>query len=117
MKGLAPDNLLCPGRRAFIPATTDSRHKWRGGAYSRGWHAGDRPRSARGADITYLRLLEEFAFLVVVLDAFSRRVIAWAAARHLRAGLAEGAPETALVARRPSRGQLIHHSDRDVQYA
>src|SRR5438105_14759031 len=67
--------------------------------------------------ITYLRLLEEFAYLAVVLDAFSRRVIGWALERHLRASLATAALEMALKARRPLPGNLIHHSDRGVQYA
>jgi HTH-like domain len=63
------DNLLCLRRRALVPVTTDSRHGWR-----------VVPNPTRGieltgldqlwvADITYLRLLEEFAFLAVVLDA------------------------------------------------
>jgi transposase InsO family protein len=63
-----------------VPITTDSRHEWR-----------VVPNLARGlmlsgfdqlwvADITYVRLLEEFAFLAVVLDAFSRRVVGWALA-------------------------------------
>jgi len=69
------------------------------------------------ADITYLRLLEEFAFLAVVLDAFSRRVIGWAVDRHMRADLTIAALRMALAARRPVPGQLIHHSDRGVQYA
>jgi putative transposase len=111
------DNLLCLRRRTFVPATTDSRHAWR-----------VVPHLARGlqvtgldqlwvADITYLRLLEEFAFLAVVLDAFSRRVIGWAVETHLRAELAVAALEMALAARHPWPGQLIHHSDRGVQYA
>jgi len=69
------------------------------------------------ADITYLRLLEEFAFLAVVIDAFSRRVVGWAVEVHLRAALAVAALQMALAARRPQPGQLIHHSDRGVQYA
>ncbi len=69
------------------------------------------------ADITYLRLLEEFAFLAVVLDAFSRRVIGWAVEIHLKASLALAALRMALAARRPRPGELIHHSDRGVQYA
>jgi transposase InsO family protein len=69
------------------------------------------------ADITYLRLEEEFAFLAVVLDAFSRRVIGWAVEGHLRASLALAALRMALAARRPRPGSLIHHSDRGVQYA
>lgn len=111
------DNLLCLRRPAFVPATTDSRHDWR-----------VVPNLARGiqvtgldqlwvADITYVRLLEEFAFLAVVLDAFSRRVVGWALDLHLRAALAVAALQMALTARRPRRGQLIHHSDRGVQYA
>jgi transposase InsO family protein len=111
------DNLLCLRRRAFVPATTDSRHDWR-----------VVPNLTRDiqltgldqlwvADITYLRLLEEFAFLAVVIDAFSRRVVGWAVEVHLRAALAVAALQMALTARRPSPGQLIHHSDRGVQYA
>jgi transposase InsO family protein len=111
------DNLLCLRRRAFVPATTDSRHGWR-----------VVPNLARGlvltgldqlwvADITYLRLLEEFAFLAVILDAFSRRVIGWAVEVHLQATLALAALRMAVAARRPPPGSLIHHSDRGVQYA
>lgn len=111
------DNLLCLRRRAFVPATTDARHGWR-----------VVPNLARGmqltgldqlwvADITYVRLLEEFAFLAVVLDAFSRRVVGWALEVHLRAALAVAALQMALVTRRPQPGQLIHHSDRGAQYA
>jgi putative transposase len=111
------DNLLCLRRRPFVPITTDSRHEWR-----------VVPNLARGmvlsgldqlwvADITYVRLLEEFAFLAVVLDAFSRRVVGWALEGHLRASLATEALEMALQARRPAAGSLIHHSDRGVQYA
>jgi transposase InsO family protein len=69
------------------------------------------------ADITYLRLREEFAFLAVIIDAFSRRVVGWALETHLRAALAVAALQMALTARRPHPGQLIHHSDRGAQYA
>jgi putative transposase len=111
------DNLLCLRRRPFVPITTDSRHEWRVVA-----------NLARGlvlsgldqlwvADITYVRLQEEFAFLAVVLDAYSRRVVGWALEAHLRASLTITAPQMALQARRPAPGSLIHHSDRGVQYA
>ena len=111
------DNLLCLPKRPFVPVTTDSRHEWR-----------VVPNLARGlvptgldqlwvADITYVRLLEEFAYLAVVLDAFSRRVIGWALDKHLRASLAIEALGMAITARRPVPGSLIHHSDRGVQYA
>jgi transposase InsO family protein len=111
------DNLLCLRKRAFVPVTTDSHHGWRVVS-----------NLARGmeltaidqlwvADITYIRLQEEFAFLAVVLDAFSRRVIGWALAKHLQASLATAALTMAITARRPKPGSLIHHSDRGVQYA
>jgi putative transposase len=69
------------------------------------------------ADITYVRLLEEFAYLAIVLDGFSRRVVGWALETHLQASLATAALGMALAARRPVPGSLIHHSDRGVQYA
>jgi transposase InsO family protein len=112
------DNLLClRKRRPFVPLTTVSRHGWRAVK-----------DLARGleltgidqlwvADITYVRLLEQFIYLAIVLDAFSRRAIGWALEDHLEASLAVAALEMALAARRPQPGSLIHHSDRGVQYA
>jgi len=68
------------------------------------------------ADITYIRLLREFVYLAVILDAFSRRCIGWALERHLRAELAVEALRMAIVTRGVKPG-LVHHSDRGVQYA
>jgi len=109
------DNLLCLRRKAFAPTTTDSRHN--NPIY---------PNLARRlepmepdqlwvADITYVRLRYGFAYLAVVLDAYSRRVVGWAMADHLRAELAVAALQMAFRERRPEPG-LIHHSDRGVQY-
>jgi len=111
------DNLLCLRKRPFVLVTTDSKHGW-----------SVVPNLARGmeltgidqlwvADITYVRMAEEFAYLAIVLDAFSRRVIGWALNDHLQASLAVEALIMALAARRPPPGSLIHHSDRGVQYA
>jgi putative transposase len=111
------DNLLCVAKKAFRPATTDSRHRFV--VY---------PNLARrlvpttvnqlwAADITYVRLSEEFIYLAVVLDAFSRRVIGWSLASHLQASLALAALEMALSGREVVAGELVHHSDRGVQYA
>jgi transposase InsO family protein len=69
------------------------------------------------ADITYVRLSEAFVYLAVVLDVFSRKVIGWAMADHLRAELALSALERALQTRPVVAGGLVHHSDRGVQYA
>jgi putative transposase len=111
------DNLLCLRRKPFVPRTTDSRHDWTiVQNLARGLQL-TAPDQLWVADITYIRLQEEFAFLAVVLDAFSRRVIGWAMADHLRASLALAALRMALDERRPPWGSLIHHSDRGVQYA
>lgn len=67
------------------------------------------------ADITYVRTWEGWLYLAVILDAFSRRVVGWALADHLRTELASAALRMALGSRRPRPG-LIHHSDRGAQY-
>jgi putative transposase len=64
-----------------------------------------------------IRLREEFVYLAVVLDAFSRRVVGWAMAEHLRAELARSALAMAIGNRHLTSGALIHHSDQGVQYA
>lgn len=70
------------------------------------------------ADITYVDTDEGWLYLAVVLDVFSRAVVGWCAADHLRGELVEEALRMALLHRRPQRGDgLIHHSDRGVQYA
>ena len=68
------------------------------------------------ADITYIRLLVEFVYLAVILDAFSRRVIGWALEHTLEDELTLQALRMALKRRKPAAG-LVHHSDRGVQYA
>lgn len=68
------------------------------------------------ADITSIRLPLEFVSLAVWLDAYSRRCMGWALARHLEAELALAALQMAL-ATRPIRPGLVHHSDRGVQDA
>jgi putative transposase len=111
------DNLLCLRKKAFVPATTCSRHSWR--IYPNlAWRL--KPTEMNQlwvADITYVRLAEGFAYLAVVLDAFSRRAIGWAMAEHLEASLALAALEMALASRDITPGLLVHHSDRGVQYA
>jgi len=111
------DNLLCVPKKSFRPPTTDSRHHWHV------W-----PNLARHlvptavnqlwvADITYIRMSEAFVYLAVVLDGFSRRVVGWALADHLRAELALSALAMAIGNRHVTKAELIHHSDQGVQYA
>jgi hypothetical protein len=110
------DNLLCLRRTKYV-FTTDSRHDLP--IY---------PNLARRvaltalnqlwvADITYIRLRNEFIYLAVVLDAYSRRVIGWELGRSLQVELAIGALQMALTGRNWNAGELIHHSDQGVQYA
>ncbi|WP_157460830.1 MULTISPECIES: IS3 family transposase [Bradyrhizobium] len=61
------------------------------------------------ADITYVHLARTFAYLAVILDAFSRKAVGWAFDDTLDASLAISALEKAIAARRPARGSLIHH--------
>jgi putative transposase len=68
------------------------------------------------ADITYVRLQEEFIFLAVILDAYSRRVIGWALDRTIEDDLTLAALRMALDCRNVQVG-LVHHSDRGSQYA
>ena len=68
------------------------------------------------ADITYIRLRDEFVFLAVILDAYSRRVIGWELDRTMEDSLTLSALRMALSRRMVEPG-LVHHSDRGSQYA
>jgi putative transposase len=109
------DNLLCLRKRKFV-VTTDSDHGLR--VY---------PNLVRQmtltgidqlwrADITYVRLEVEFVYLAVILDAYSRRVIGWELDGTLEDSLTLAALRMAL-SRRTVTPELVHHSDRGVQYA
>lgn len=109
------DNLLGIEPRAFV-ATTASDHdqavylnlarRMKLTAINQLWVA----------DITYIRLRQEFVYLAVVLDGFSRKVIGWALDRTLTTRLPLLALQRAIALRQPAPG-LVHHSDRGIQYA
>jgi putative transposase len=67
------------------------------------------------ADITYVKTDEGFLYLSFVLDAYSRRLVGWSMATHLRTELVVDALQMAVWRRNPAAG-LIHHSDQGVQY-
>ena len=75
----------------------------------------DRPNVLWVADITYLRTGEGWLYLAAVQDAYSRQIVGWAMATHMRATLVVDALKMALARRRPPPG-LIHHSDQGSQY-
>lgn len=74
----------------------------------------DGPDQLWVADITYVPTWAGFLYLAVVVDAWSRRVVGWATAAHLKTELVLSALEMALCQRRPQG--VIHHSDQGCQY-
>ena len=75
----------------------------------------DGPNQLWVADVTYLRTWEGWLYLAAVQDAFSRRIVGWSMADHMRAELVVDALQMAVRRRRPAGG-LIHHSDQGSQY-
>ncbi len=67
------------------------------------------------ADITHVKTDEGFLHLAFVLDVYSRRIVGWSMASHLRTELVVDALEMAVWRRKPAAG-LVHHSDRGTQY-
>ena len=82
--------------------------------------AADRPNRLWVCDLTYLRTWAGFAYLALVIDVYSRRIVGWALATHLRTDLPLEALELAVWDRRDRQQQslhgLVHHSDRGSQY-
>ena len=74
------------------------------------------PNQAWVGDITYIWTAEGWAYLAVLLDLYSRRVVGWSLRRSLSRELAVSALKHALTRRRPPPG-LVHHTDRGSQYA
>jgi putative transposase len=111
-------NLICRRKKLFKPVTTQSDHDYK--IY---------PNLIKNievtglnqvwvADITYIRLVDEFIYLAGIIDIFSRKCIGWALSRDINTILTINALEMA-ISKRKHFGfvGLIHHSDRGVQYA
>jgi transposase InsO family protein len=107
--------LLCQLKRRFV-VTTDATHGLPTYPNLLSGLAITRLDQVWVADITYIRLPTAFVYLACILDACSRRCIGWQLARTIDTRLTLAALERAIAARRPS-ADLIHHSDRGVQYA
>ena len=112
---LREDNLLCLRKRKFV-VTTDSNHGRKVYPNLAGKMTLTGVDQLWVADITYVRLQEEFVFLAVILDAYSRRVIGWALDRTMEDDLTLAALRMALASRNIRPG-MVHHSDRGSQYA
>jgi len=109
------DNLLAVRRRKFV-ITTDSDHHFRVFPNLAQYLELSDINQLWVADLTYIRLVSEFVYLAVILDAWSRKVIGWAVGKTLDHRLTLAALEKAIGARQPGAG-LVHHSDRGSQYA
>jgi len=103
--------------RKFVVRTTDSNHDLAvaPNLLAREFQS-PMPNQKWCCDITYIPTQEGFLYLAAVMDLCSRRIIGWSMADHLRSELCLDALSMAIQSRRPGRG-LLHHSDRDVQYA
>jgi putative transposase len=102
--------------KRWLPRTTeiDPASKPAGNIVNRDF-APDRPDAVWVTDITYLTTDEGWLYLAAIVDCYSRAVVGWATAAHMRDDLCLAALDDALARRNPPAG-LIHHSDRGSQY-
>jgi putative transposase len=118
-KYMRETGLFVKPRRSFVPRTTDSDHPYAIAAnvLDRDF-AATAPNRKWACDLTCIWTDEGWLYLSVVIDLFSRKVVGWSMSDDLKArGVAE-ALQMALRRRRPpGGGDLLHHSDRGVQYA
>jgi transposase InsO family protein len=110
-------HIVAKTKRRWIPRTTDSHHDQpvAPNRLDRRF-AADRPNQKWVVDITYIPTDEGWLYLAGVLDLYSRRIVGWSMADHMRTELVADALEMAVSQRVPA-GELLHHSDRGVQYA
>jgi transposase InsO family protein len=103
--------------RRFVPHTTDANHPYpvAENLLNRDFKA-PAPNRKWVTDITYVETAEGWLYVSAVLDLYSRKIVGWSMARHLRTELVSEALKMAFVRRKPRAG-LLHHSDRGVQYA
>ena len=76
----------------------------------------EKPNMVWVADITYIKTMEGWLYLAVVMDLYSRKIVGWALAKNMAVEMVKSALMMAIGRRKPGNG-LIHHSDRGIQYA
>jgi putative transposase len=109
--------IRAKSKRKFVPKTTDSRHQQpiAENVLDRQFEASE-PNQKWATDITYVPTDQGWLYLAGVIDLCSRKLVGWSMADHLRVDLVSDALRMA-VARRSPGENLLHHSDRGVQYA
>jgi transposase InsO family protein len=109
-------NLACKTKRKF-KTTTDSKHDKpiSPNLLDRQFKVGQ-PDQVYVGDMTYIHTQEGWLYLAVVIDLYSRQVVGWSMAEHMRAKLVNDALLMAVWKRKPDKG-LLWHTDRGSQYA
>ena len=108
LRGVSP-------RKFRVTTDSDHNHAIAENLLARDFEA-SRPNEKWVTDITYIWTSEGWLYLAIVMDLYSRRIVGWSMADHLRTELCLDALQMAIKQRTKIRG-LVHHSDRGVQYA
>lgn len=104
-------------RKRKYKITTRSNHRYpvSPNLLERNFQA-DKPNMVWASDITYIKTMEGWLYLAVVMDLYSRKIVGWSIARNMAVKMVKNALMMAIGRRQPDNG-LIHHSDRGMQYA
>jgi transposase InsO family protein len=108
--------LLAGYRRRRGPATTQSRHRFGYAPYLAKQMVLGAANQLWVADITYMRTGRSWAYLSLLTDAYSRKIVGWHLSESLHMEGPLKALRTAVAHEKPPQG-LVHHSDRGIQYA
>ena len=108
------DGLAGVSRRKWVTTTVRDADATPAADLVERQFSADAPNRLWVADITYIPTWAGFLYLAVVLDAFSRKIVGWAMAEHLRTELVLAALNMALGQRRAKH--VVHHSDHGTQY-
>lgn len=103
-------------KKAFKPRTTDSNHPHPIAPNRLAGIKANAPNEVWVSDITYVSTRQGWVYLAGVMDLWSRKIVGWATANHLKSSLVKEAMNQAVATRAPGPG-LLSHSDRGVQYA
>lgn len=116
-KNMARMGLVAIQPKSFKPRTTESKHTlgYNDNLLLQGVQV-DRINQVWVGDITYIALQNKFAYLAMLTDLFSRKIVGWSLDLNMEAPLVIKALKQAIKHRQPQR-QLIHHTDRGGQYA
>lgn len=108
-------NLLVPKRKNYI-TTTNSNHMYKKYKNLVKDHLPTRPEQLWVSDITYIKTENGHNYLALVTDAYSKKIMGYKIAEHMKTSLCVDALAMAIKNRKYPKQKLIHHSDRGFQY-